>query len=138
MPTPRKAATPRNADTSKHCRFHQNYEHTTEECLALKDKIEELIQARHLRQFVRNQSRMARRQRSPERREPRGEPKRRTEEKAKTLRPTLSQPPGPSTRVRGVINTIARGFAGGGSSASAGKKHLRAVQLVNAISMPIR
>jgi len=40
MPVPRKAATPRNADTSKHCHFHQNYGHTTEECLALKDKIE--------------------------------------------------------------------------------------------------
>ena len=39
LPTPRKAATPRNADTSKHCCYHQNYGHTTEECLALKDKI---------------------------------------------------------------------------------------------------
>jgi len=53
MPTPRKAATSRKADTSKHCRFHQNYGHTTKKCLALKDKIEELIQAGHLRQFVR-------------------------------------------------------------------------------------
>ena len=69
-----------------------------------------------------NQSRTARRQRSPERREPRGKPKRRTEERAKTPCPTSSQLPGPSTCVRGVINIIARGFADGGSSASARKK----------------
>jgi len=46
---PRKATTLRNANTTKHCRFHQNYGHTTEECVALKDKIEELIQAGHPR-----------------------------------------------------------------------------------------
>jgi len=68
MSVPRKAITPRNADITKHCRFHQNYGHTTEECVALKDKIEELIQAGHLRQFVRNSHGESRRQRTPERR----------------------------------------------------------------------
>jgi len=138
MPTPRKAATSRIADTSKHCRFHQNYGHTTKECLALMDRIEELIQAGHLRQFVRNQFRTVRRQRSPERRESRGDLKRKTEERTRTPCPTSSQPPGPSTCVKGVINTIAGRFASGGSSASAIKKHLRAVQSTNAVSMPIR
>jgi len=40
--------------------------------------------------------------------------------------------------VRGVINVIAGGFAGGGSSLTARKRHLRIVQSVNAISRSIR
>jgi len=49
---PRKKATSWNADMSRHCRYHGKYGHETEECTSLKDKIEELIQAGHLRQFV--------------------------------------------------------------------------------------
>jgi len=49
---PKKAPTPRNADMTKHCRFHQKYGHTTDECVTLKDRIKELIQAEHLRRFV--------------------------------------------------------------------------------------
>jgi len=52
---PKKAPTPRNADTTKHCRFHQKYGHTTNECVALKDRIEELIQAGHMRRFLQGQ-----------------------------------------------------------------------------------
>jgi len=85
LPISRRAATPKNADTTRHCRFHQNYGHTSEECVALKDKIEELIQAGHLRQFVHGQSGMLKRQRTPERRrEPRGEPRPRLGERART------------------------------------------------------
>ncbi|XP_068498574.1 uncharacterized protein [Phaseolus vulgaris] len=40
------------AYTAKHCQYHRNFGHTTEGCQALKDKIEELIQTGHLRQFV--------------------------------------------------------------------------------------
>jgi len=40
--------------------------------------------------------------------------------------------------MRGVINVIAWGFAGEGSSATARKRHLRAVQVVHVISRPIR
>jgi len=29
----------------KHCQYHKNHDHHTEECVALKDQIEELIQA---------------------------------------------------------------------------------------------
>jgi len=52
---PRRALTPPNADTTKHYRYHRNYGHTTEECFTLKDKIEELIQAEHLRRFVKRE-----------------------------------------------------------------------------------
>ncbi|XP_020207564.1 uncharacterized protein LOC109792552 [Cajanus cajan] len=39
---------PDSADRTKHCRHHQNYEHTTEECRSLRDRIEELVQGSHL------------------------------------------------------------------------------------------
>jgi len=47
--------------------------------------------------------------------------------------PPISQ--GPS--VRGVINTIAGGFAGGGTTSTARKRHLQIVQSVNVISRPL-
>ena len=52
IPTLKQAQTPRNVDTSKHCQYHRSYGHTNESWQALKDKIEELIQADHLRKFV--------------------------------------------------------------------------------------
>ena len=47
IPPPRRALSPENADRNKRCRYHKNTGQ------ALKDKIEELIQAGHLRRFVR-------------------------------------------------------------------------------------
>jgi len=41
--TLKQSQTPRNDDTSKHCQYHCNYDHTTKGCQALKDKIEELV-----------------------------------------------------------------------------------------------
>ncbi|XP_027357444.1 uncharacterized protein LOC113866844 [Abrus precatorius] len=49
---PRRANTPPRADKSKSCRYHQNRGHTTEECTALRDKIEELIKGGYLKDFV--------------------------------------------------------------------------------------
>ncbi|XP_020239297.1 uncharacterized protein LOC109818267 [Cajanus cajan] len=39
----KRASTPPRADTSKVCRYHRNRGHSTEECAALRDKIEDLI-----------------------------------------------------------------------------------------------
>jgi len=49
---PRRCISPHNADQSKYCRYHRNHDHTTGECTTLKDKIEELIQARQLQRYV--------------------------------------------------------------------------------------
>jgi len=38
---------------TKYCRYHQNHDHTTKECKALQDKIEELVRAGHFRRFIR-------------------------------------------------------------------------------------
>jgi len=50
--TLKQTQTPPNADTAKRCQYHRNYGHTTEGCQALRDKIEELVQAGHLCKFV--------------------------------------------------------------------------------------
>jgi len=46
--TTRKVLTPHNADTSKHCRFCQNFSHSAKKCISFKDKIHELIHVGHL------------------------------------------------------------------------------------------
>ncbi|XP_047164522.1 uncharacterized protein LOC124833988 [Vigna umbellata] len=48
----RKLHSPKNVDGGRHCQYHQNLGHTTEECVTLKDKIEALIRAGHLRKYV--------------------------------------------------------------------------------------
>ncbi|XP_027351177.1 uncharacterized protein LOC113862287 [Abrus precatorius] len=49
---PKRANTPPRANKSKSCRYHRNRGHTTEECMALRDQIEDLIKDRHLQDFV--------------------------------------------------------------------------------------
>ena len=112
IPPPRKVANPNNADRRKQCRYYQNTGHSTEECQALKDKIEELIQAGHLRCFVRNG-------RDPPRR---ADPPRQTrspqrdwndQDNRDDRQPARDDPPREADR-RGnqeVINTIVGGFA---------------------------
>jgi len=53
--TPRRMPTPPNANTTKHYRYHRNFGHTAKDCFTLKDKIDELIQAGHLRRFVKRE-----------------------------------------------------------------------------------
>ena len=49
---PRRGVSPQDADRSKYCQYHHCHGHITGECVALKDKIEELIQAGHLQGYV--------------------------------------------------------------------------------------
>ncbi|XP_027932758.1 uncharacterized protein LOC114188366 [Vigna unguiculata] len=53
IPPPRKTTTPPNVDMTKYCHYHRNPDHTTKECKALQDKIEELVRAGHFRRFIR-------------------------------------------------------------------------------------
>ncbi|XP_017423571.1 uncharacterized protein LOC108332776 [Vigna angularis] len=47
-----KRPTPSGTDRSKHYAYHKKMGHTTEECVTLKDKIEELIRARQLKKYI--------------------------------------------------------------------------------------
>ncbi|XP_014506155.1 uncharacterized protein LOC106765899 [Vigna radiata var. radiata] len=108
--------TPRGADESKYCRYHQNRGHTTEDCHTLKDKLESLVQAGHLQKFVHRGIAPTR----PDRTSLQPESRKKT-------RPRIDRSRSRSTdrTVRGVINTISGGFAGGGSTSAARKRHLR-------------
>ena len=90
IPPPRKFQNPPNVDMSRFYRYHRNNGHTTEECETLRDKIEELIRASHLRHYIRGEEGGSRSRhdksdgrnferrndRRPERRESRREPRR--------------------------------------------------------------
>lgn len=43
MYEPKRRPTSSKVDDNKYCLYHKNMGHTTEECVTLKDKIEELI-----------------------------------------------------------------------------------------------
>ncbi|XP_020209069.1 uncharacterized protein LOC109794006 [Cajanus cajan] len=130
LAVPKRASTPPRADTTKSCKFHRNRGHSTEECLALKDKIEDLIKQGQLQRFVDRPS--SPRYSDPQRRHDRPEGERSErhpyrERKRSRGRKEEEQ----TTQPRRVINTIAGGFAGGGSTSSAQKKHFRAVRTVH-------
>ncbi|XP_014499028.1 uncharacterized protein LOC106760112 [Vigna radiata var. radiata] len=108
--------TPARADESKHCRYHQNRGHTTEDCITLKDKLEALVQAGHLQRFVQRRGSTGRIRPPTTQRNPQVRSQQRTDR---------SRSRSAERVVRGVINTISGGFAGGGSTSAARKRHLR-------------
>ena len=137
LKAPSRTPTPHSADLTKQCRYHRNLGHTTEDCWALKDKIEELIQAGHLRRFVQTSredgkneidigKRQGRRDTQTNERRGRGGREGREGRGGRDRRGTIP--------VRGVINMIVGGFAGGGTTSSSWKRHLRAVNSVYSIS----
>ena len=156
IPPPRKARTPERADHSKHCEYHKNHGHHTEECIELKDKIEELIQTGQLRHFVRGGN--ERMKQSPKREPRSGELGERRSERFKRKdnrrverrderrggRPEARNERGYQNKqsvrrsrerslgrpVRDFINTMLGGFSGKESS-SARKQYWSNVRIVN-------
>jgi len=123
----------------KHYRYHCNYGHKMNECTTLKDKIKELIQIGHLKQFMRRddvESSRTNYWRYHDRREgcrDRDEEEKKEESTQHGEKWLDAKPP-----LRSTINTISGGFARGGSSASTRKRHLKAMQFVNSISRTFR
>ncbi|XP_047180350.1 uncharacterized protein LOC124847012 [Vigna umbellata] len=115
------------ADGTKHCTYHLNIGHNTEDCTVLKDKVEELIRAGHLRRFVKEERKV----RSPPRRS-RVERSDRREDRRPDRRRSRSRSHDRS--LRGTINTISGGFAGG-SLASARKRNLRELKSVHMVDV---
>jgi len=125
---------------TKYCRYHRNHGHTTEECKALQDKIEELVRAGHFRRFIRRDDHTSSRTHHPPRHDHRRQPST-TNHNSQPAQPndqhsqpahtniTPADPP-----LRGTINTISGGFASGGSTSSARKRHLRHIQSINHIT----
>ncbi|XP_020207927.1 uncharacterized protein LOC109792885 [Cajanus cajan] len=132
---PKRANTPPRANTAKSCRFHQNRGHSTEECSALKDKLEDLIKQGHLGKFVTPQDHQTRgRDQRPRETPPTRTRYHRSRSTKRRDRTRGSRED--DSRLRKIINTIAGGFAGGGSTSSARKRHLRAIRSVNSVNQP--
>ncbi|XP_020233599.1 uncharacterized protein LOC109813757 [Cajanus cajan] len=130
LAVPKRASTPPHADTSKSCRYHHNRGHSTEECAALRDKIEDLIKQGQLHNFVDRPDLHRSRQYQPRHDRPRQD---RTDRPRRERSRSREKKDEPTASHRRVINTIAGGFAGGGSTSSAQKRHLCAVHSVNAV-----
>ena len=133
--------TPPNADMTKYCHYHRNHGHTTEECKALQDKIEELVRAGHFRRFIRrddhsSSSRTCHPPRSDHRRPPHDARHDRhpTQPTSQDREPARTDITPADPRLRGFINTIFGGFASGGSTSSARKRHLCHIQSINHIT----
>ncbi|XP_047172803.1 uncharacterized protein LOC124840735 [Vigna umbellata] len=137
---PERCPTPKGADGSKHCAYHKNMGHTTEECAALKDKIEELIRAGKLKRYIRDERPPLPADRPAQRSAYRSDRPRnsRAERPRSERRPSRSRSRSRERPLRGHINTISGGFAGGGSSSSARKRRIRALQSVHLVDQPRR
>jgi len=124
---------------TKYCRYHRNHGHTMKDCKALQDKIEELVRAGPFRYFSRREDHPSR-----SRHPPHSDHKRPSHDSRYDRRPNQppNQDPQPARTdvtpddppLRGTINTISSGFASGGSTSSARKKHLRHIQSINHIT----
>ncbi|XP_017410260.1 uncharacterized protein LOC108322623 [Vigna angularis] len=140
LPEPVKRPTPSGADESKHYAYHKNMGHTTEECITLKDKIEQLIQVGKLKKYIRDYRPKAPAEKTAKRPTYRSERPRndRSERPRSERRRSQSRSRSREHPLRGHINTISGGFAGGASSASARKRHIRALHSVHSVDRPRR
>ncbi|XP_017420294.1 uncharacterized protein LOC108330317 [Vigna angularis] len=116
-----------------------------DECVTLKDKIEELIRAGQLKKYVRiDHPHVPLDRPSPRRTSPRRPERQERSRRDRTDRPRFerwrsrSRSMSHDRPLRGHINTISGGFAGGGSSLSARKRHVRALQSVHVVDKPRR
>ncbi|XP_047181806.1 uncharacterized protein LOC124848211 [Vigna umbellata] len=125
--------------------YHKNTGHTTEECVTLKDKMEELIRAGQLKKYVQIDrphapiDRPSPRRASPRKPERHGRSRNdQTDRSRSKRRRSRSRSRSHDRPLRGHINTISSGFAGGGSSSSARKRHVWALQSVHSVDKPRR
>ncbi|XP_017416661.1 uncharacterized protein LOC108327476 [Vigna angularis] len=135
LPKPMKRPTPSGADGSKHCVYHKNMGHTTEEYVTLKDKVVELIRTGQLKKYVRVDRPPVPGERPSPRQAYRHDKSRnnRTDRPCSEQRRSKSRNRSRDLPLRGHINTISGGFAGKGSSSSARKRHVRALQSVYSV-----
>ncbi|XP_017417505.1 uncharacterized protein LOC108328191 [Vigna angularis] len=136
LPEPLKRPTPSGADGSKHCAYHKNMGHTTEECVTLKNKIEQLIQVGKLKKYIRDDRPQAPAERTARRPTYRSERPRSDKNERPRSERSRSRSRSRERPLRGHINTISGGFAGGGSTASARKRHIRALHSVHSVDRP--
>ena len=107
-------------DRRKRCGYHIMFGHTIEECIGFRDLLEGLVRSGRLNQYI---------QRGPQH----PPPPSRQEDKVSEQPSKSTQNSKQTMPIQGIINTIAGGFAGGGQTELARRKHLRAVQAVMSV-----
>ncbi|XP_016194919.1 uncharacterized protein LOC107635879 [Arachis ipaensis] len=112
----------RFVDRTKYCAFHQEFGHTTDDCIVAKDLLERLARQGHLDKYI--ESRKGRRGNSD-----RVENKQAVADDNKKERTTPDPP-------RGVIIHISRGFAGGGQTSLARKRSYRTMLAIEGTIQP--
>ncbi|KAK0575202.1 hypothetical protein LWI29_035397 [Acer saccharum] len=116
---PRKMnALPEHRDPKLRCEFHGDHGHRTEDCIALKFEVAELLKQGHLREFLTDKGKQTYARRDDQRQTG-----------------SVDSPPEPPRQDR-VINCISGGFEVSGVSYSAAKRHTR--QVSNAEIQPNR
>ncbi|XP_014522212.1 uncharacterized protein LOC106778739 [Vigna radiata var. radiata] len=118
-------------------RKQQHEEHPVNGCQTLKDELEKLIRAGHHREFVKEDSGRAghsprKTRRSPEQAKRKGNHSRDRSRSPPSHR-TRSRPRERDPIVKGKVDTILGGFARGGASSSARKRHLRSLRRVHSV-----
>ncbi|XP_057425922.1 uncharacterized protein LOC130719317 [Lotus japonicus] len=145
----READPPRpKSDKTKWCEYHRSAGHDTGDCFTLKNEIEKLIRAgrvqlndrnerwngeRQQGNRYRNSRQQDDRRREDRRRTPSAEKKETLATKKKNAEETFNKDLDPPAS---TINTIAGGFGGGGDTASARRRHVRAVTSVQQYQAP--
>ncbi|XP_057432334.1 uncharacterized protein LOC130725096 [Lotus japonicus] len=145
----READPPRpKSDKTKWCEYHRSVGHDTGDCFTLKNEIEKLIRAgraqlndynerwngeRQQGNRYRNSRQQDDRRREDRRRTASSEKKETLATKKKNAKETFNKDIDPPV---GTINTIAGGFGGGGDTASARRRHVRAVTSVQQYRAP--
>jgi len=98
-------------DSGAWCKYHMIRGHSTDNCYQLKKEIEKLIQEGKIQGYVKGG---------------RGEDQHFPEEEKSNKDDHREEP-----KERHTLNTISRGFAGGGESSSSRKKYVRQVMFIN-------
>ncbi|XP_057455193.1 uncharacterized protein LOC130746540 [Lotus japonicus] len=135
-------------DKTKWCVYHRSAEHDTGDCFTLKNEIERLIRAGRSQLNEHGDRGNGERQQGNRYRGSRQQDERRREDRRQT--PTTDKKEMLAARKKGAeetfnkdleppvgtINTIAGGFGGGGATASARRRHARAVTSVQQYETP--
>ncbi|XP_057426260.1 uncharacterized protein LOC130719666 [Lotus japonicus] len=135
-------------DKTKWCEYHRSAGHDTGDCFTLKNQIERLIWAGRSQMNDRSDRWNGERQQGNRYRGGRQQDDRKRDDRRRT--PTTDKKETLATRKKGAeetfnkdlespvgtINTIAGGFGGGGDTASARRRHVRAVTLVQQYETP--
>ena len=122
FPKPKGIWVRTKTNRSLFCEYHNSFGHKTEDCYDLRDAVEQIIWEGRLARYIASQRSLRKKRASPLKDEERRNPQ--LQRNSDHIRDYDNQEEEPIMR---TINVIVRGFAGGGVTKSARKRHLQEV-----------